>query len=195
MISRYLFALGTVALFSCSKDSVQNTFIVSAQKMISITSNDWSNTERELRGKTGYRYTKSQDNLSTIIKAEVSLPAIDDSNRLVNGSILLNIAPDDHVFYAGFDTDPLAKTVAYAMFLNYNNETLQGLTGISSSIGEFSQNGSGGNMTATAVLSKIISSEEADQLGVSYNSAHGKFTLVVFRQNDGRYIFSYRGNR
>lgn len=195
MINKRLFALIMVAGVACSKDAVHNTFMVSAKKMISITSTDWSLTERELRGKTGYRYTKSPDNLSSIIKAEVGLPSIDDSNRAVKGSILLNIAPDNHVFYAAFDTDPLVKTVAYAMLLNYNNETLQGLTGISSSIGEFSQNGSGGNTTATAVLSKIIGSEEADQLGVTYNSAQGKFAMIVFRQNDGRYIFSYRGNR
>ena len=195
MINKRLFALIMVAGVACSKDAVHNTFMVSAKKMISITSTDWSLTERELRGKTGYRYTKSPENLSSIIKAEVGLPSIDDSNRAVKGSILLNIAPDNHVFYAAFDTDPLVKTVAYAMLLNYNNETLQGLTGISSSIGEFSQNGSGGNTTATAVLSKIIGSEEADQLGVTYNSAQGKFAMIVFRQNDGRYIFSYRGNR
>ena len=128
------------------------------------------------------------------MKPEVHLLDIDDSNKAVSGTILLNVAPDNRISYAAFDTAPLTKTVAYAMMLNYNNESLQTLTGISSSIGEVVENRSGGNTTVGVVLSKLNSGQEADQLGITYNSARGRFTTVVFRQNDGRYILSYRGS-
>lgn len=123
-----LFVLVIVAALSCDKDGADGDYIVSAKKMISITSTDWSSSEPQLRNITGYKYTKSPDNLSAIIKAEVALPAVDDSNRSVKGSVLLNIAPDNHVFFAGFNTDPVAKSVAYAMLLQYNNETLRTVT-------------------------------------------------------------------
>jgi hypothetical protein len=194
--SLFFLALVAVVTLSCSKDGKEgNTYIVSARKMIAITSNGWSASEPQLSDKKGYQYTKAADNLSTVIKAEVTLPSVDDSNRNVKGSILLNIAPDNRIFYAAFDTEPLVKTAAYAMLMNYNNETLQTVSGISSSIGGYVENGSGGNTTVTAVLSKVSNGLEADQLAVTYNSSQGNYTMVVFRQTDGRYIFSYRGNR
>jgi hypothetical protein len=193
---RTIFFLVLVAL-SCQKhgDKEGDTYLISARKMIAITSNDWSASEPQLRSKTGYQYTNAADNLSNMIKAEVHLPAVDDSNRTARGSILLNIAPDNRISYAAFDTEPLVKTAAYAMLLNYNNETLQTLSGISSSIRGYVENESGGNTTVNAVLSKVSNGQEADQLAVTYNSSQGKYTMVVFRQNDGRYLFSYRGNR
>lgn len=191
----FLFVLVTAGVLSCSKDRERNTFLVSARKMISITTSDWNNTEPQLNGKTGYRYTKSPENLSTVIKAEVTLPAIDDSNRTAKGSVLLNIAPDNRVFHASFDTEPFAKVAAYAMLLNYNRESLETVSGVSGSIGEVIENGRGGNTTVDAVLSKVSSGQEADQLGVTYHTAQGKFTMVVFKQPDGRYVFSYRGSR
>lgn len=198
MVYKYfLILLFAAVVFSCSKDaaSKNDTYVVSARKMIGLTGNGWDNAESQLNDKRGYRYTKSPDNLSAFIKAEVHLPAVDDSNRAVKGTILLNIAPDNKVSYAAFDTEPLAKTVAYAMMLNYNNESLQTLTSVSSSIGEVVENGSGGNTTVGVVLSKVNNGQDADQLGVTYKSAQGSFTAVVFRQNDGRYILSYRGSR
>ena len=105
------------------------------------------------------------------------------------------MAPDNHVFHASFDAEPLEKTAAYAMMLNYNNETLKTLTSISSSIGGYVENGIGGNTTVSAILSKISNGQDADQLAVTYYSSQGNYTMVVFRQSDGKYIFSYRGNR
>lgn len=198
MISKYpLMVLVIAVLLSCSKNAAnkRDTFIVSARKMIDITSNDWSNTEPQLNDKTGYQYAKSPDNLSNVIKAEVHLPAIDDRNRAINGTILLNIAPENKVFQASFSTEPSTKTAAYAMMLNYNNESLRTLTGISSSIGEVIEDGRGENTTVEVVLSKVNSGQEANQLVATYNSGQGKFTMGVFKQNDGHYIFSYRGNR
>jgi hypothetical protein len=189
-----LLVLVAVVALSCKKDA-GDTYVVSARKMIAITSNGWSASEPQLSGKRGYQYTKAADNLSTVIKAEVSLPAVDDSNRTAKGSILLNIAADNGIFYAAFDAEPLVKTAAYAMLLNYNSETLQTLQGITSSIGGYVENGNGGNTTVAAVLSKVSNGLAADQLAVTYNSGQGNYTMVVFRQNDGRYLFSYRGNR
>jgi hypothetical protein len=108
------------------------------------------------------------------------------------GTILLNVAPDDRISYAAFETEPVTKTVAYAMMLNYNNESLKTLTGISSSIGQVVENGMGGNPAVSVVLSKLQSGQEASQLGITYRTAGGSFTMLVYRQNDGRYIFSYR---
>jgi hypothetical protein len=195
MIRTFFFlVLVAVAALSCKKaaDNEGGTYIVSARSMISIASNDWSATEPQLSTKTGYRYTKSPANLSNVIKAEVHLPAVDDSNRAAKGSILLNIAPDNRISYADFNTEPIPKTAAYSMMLNYNNETLQTISGITSSIGGFVENGNGGNTTISAVLSKLSNGQEADQLDVTYNASQGKYTMAVFRQNDGRYIFSYR---
>jgi hypothetical protein len=192
---KYLFiVLATAAIFSCSKDGVSKAgiYLVSASKMIGIKSNNWSEVEPQLKSKTGYKYSKSSDNLSNIIKAEVHLPAIDDSNRTVNGKILLNIAPDNRIFHAAFDTGPLFKTEAYAMMLNYNKETLKTITNITFSIGEIQENGRGRNDKVDVVLSKLNSGQDADQLGITYRGGQGEFTMVVFRQTDGRYIFSYR---
>lgn len=68
-----LFVLVIVAALSCDKDGADGDYIVSAKKMISITSTDWSSSEPQLRNKTGYKYTKSPDNLSAIIKSRSRL--------------------------------------------------------------------------------------------------------------------------
>jgi hypothetical protein len=197
-ICRYsLILVSFAAVFSCGKDAADkgDTYIVSASKMIEIRANNWSYAESRLQNKKDYQYTPSSPNLSNVIKAEVHLPAIDDSNRTVNGTILLNVAPDNMISYAAFHTDPVAQTVAYAMMLNYNHESLQALTGITSSIGEVVENNIGGNPAVSVVLSKLNSGQTADQLGITYNAGQGNFTMVIFRQSDGRYIFSYRGIR
>lgn len=195
MIYKYLLiVLAIVTVFSCNKDAddKQDTYLVSARKMIDLKSNNWSHAEPLLKNKNGYQYTKSAENLSAVLKATVALPAIDDSNRAVNGSILLNLAPDDRIFHASFTTEPIARTAAYAMMFNYNNESLQILTGISSSFGQIVENGNGRNDKADVVLSKLSSGQEADQLGITYRTGQGDFTMIIFRQTDGRYIFSYR---
>lgn len=181
-------------MLSCSKDGEDKNgiYLVSASKMIGIKRNSWSNVEPQLKNKTGYQYSKSPDNLSTVIKAAVHLPAIDDSNRAVNGTVLLNIAPDDWIFHASFDTEPLPKTEAYAMMLNYNAETLKTLTNITFSIGYIQENGWGSNDKVDVVLSKLNSGQEADHLGITYRTEQAEFTMVVFRQTDGLYTFSYR---
>ena len=191
----FLLLIAVLAL-SCSKNGDEaNTYIVSAPKMIAVTSNDWSASEPQLRGKTGYKYTKAPEGLSIMIKAAVGLVAVDDSNRTVAGSILINIDPDNRISYAAFDTGPLAKADAYAMLLNYNNKTLQTVSGISFSIGDYSENGMGANTSVTAVLDKASNAHEAEHLAVIYNTDQGRFSMVVFQQSDGRYTFSYRGNR
>lgn len=186
--------LASVAIGSCSKDgdSKYDLYIVSASKMIGIKSSNWDNVEPQLRNKPGYQYSKAADNLSNILQGVADLPALDDSNRAVTGKILLNIAPDNRIFHASFTTEPLSKEVAYALLLNYNKGTLNTLTTISSSFGSIVENGSGGNDRVEVVLSKLRSGQEADQLGITYRSPQGEHTMVVFRQNDGRYIFSYR---
>jgi hypothetical protein len=190
----FLILLVATVLCSCSKDGEgKNICVVSAPKIIGLTGNNWDDVSPQLRFKTGYEYTKAPNNMATIIKGEAHLPAVDDSNRVVKGRFLLNIAPDNTVSYASFDTEPVDKTIAYAMMLNYNNESLQLLTNISFSIGEVVENGIGGNTSVGIVLSKLTSAQEASQLGITYWSAQGNFTAVIFRQNDGRYIFSYRG--
>lgn len=189
-----IIVLATALISSCGKDGQGrgDIYLVSAGKMIGIKSNSWSSVAPQLKNKKGYRYTKSPDNLSQVIKAEVHLPARDQSNRTVNGTILLNIAPDNSIFHASFNTDPLPKAVAYAMMLGYNEESLKTLSGITFSIGSFVQNGRGGNDRADVILSKVNSGQEAEQLGITYRSGQGEYTMVVFRQNDGRYVFSYR---
>lgn len=51
-------------------------------------------------------------------------------------------------------------------------------------------------MPVDTVLSKLKNGQTADQLAISYQiSGRGTiYTIVVFKQNDGRYQFSYRGN-
>ena len=121
------------------------------------------------------------------------LLALDDSNRVVNGNILMNIALDNRVQFTKFDTDPIDKSAAYAMMLNYYNNTLQSITGITYSNGEVIENGQGGNVPVSVVLSKLTSGQLADQLAITYNCTQGQFTMVVFKQTDGRFVFSYRG--
>ncbi|WP_153800785.1 hypothetical protein [Foetidibacter luteolus] len=190
-----LIFLFVITALSCNKESAskRDNYIVSASKMIRLTGNHWSNAEPQLSDKVGYQYNKAPDEQSNIIKAASTLPAIDDSNRAVNGTVLLNIAPDNTINYAAFDADSLTQTIAYAMMLNYNNESLQTLTGISISIGELVENGMGGNPSMDVVLSKLNSGEEADQLAITHNAKQGSFTMVIFRQSDGSYEFSYRG--
>ena len=74
MLGRYIliFVVASV-LFSCVKfGSDGSTYIVSASKMIGLTGNNWDNVESQLRNKKGYKYAKSPDNLSYIIKATVA---------------------------------------------------------------------------------------------------------------------------
>lgn len=192
MIRKYFLSFLTiVTLLSCNKEKQEGTYIVNASKMIGITRNNWSNVEPQLNNRTGYQYTTAPANSG--IKAEVHLPALDDSNRVVNGTLLLNIAIDNRVQFAMFTTDPIVQSAAYAMMLNYYNTTLQSITGITYSIGGVIENGMGGNVPVSVVLSKLTNGQVADQLSISYNCTQGQFTMVIFKQNDGRFIFSYRG--
>ena len=187
-----------VALFSCKKDTVSKTekYIVSASKMIGLTGDNWNNAESKLKNKVGYQYTGSSANASNLVKAEVRLPAIDDSSKIENGAIYLNVAPDNVIYYAAYQTEPTAQAVAYAMMLNYNNESLKTLNGITSSSGSYQNNNIGGSATVDDILSKLKSGQAAEQLAISYRvSARGTiFTMIVFKQNDGRYQFSYSGD-
>lgn len=195
MIRTHLLSfLTVVTLFSCKseKPADGDTYIVNAGKMIGITRNNYTNVEPQLINKTGYRYTTSPAGIP--IKAEVHLPALDDSNRVVPGDILLNIALDNKVQIAMFTTDAIAKQAAYAMMLNYHRATLQLISGITSSTGEVIENGVGGNVQVSVVLSKLTTGQLADQLAISYDCAQGSFTMVIFKQPDGRFIFSYRGS-
>ena len=193
MIGKYfLTSLTIITILSCNKEKQEDTYIVNASKMIGLTGNNWSNIEPELNNKTGYKYTVAPANSG--IKAAVDLLAIDDSNRVVSGSIILNIALDNRVQFTMFNTDTITKSAAYAMMLNYYNGTLHSITGIISSIGEVIENGMGGNVPVNVVLSKLINGQLADQLSITYNSAQGQFTMVIFKQSDGRFIFSYRGS-
>lgn len=194
----YLMLIVAVAVISCNKDGASKTdkYIVSASKMIGLTGDNWNNAEPKLMDKVGYQYAGSPVNVSNLVKAEVRLPAIDDSTKIENGAIYLNVAPDNVIHYAAYDTEPIAQTIAYAMMLNYNNESLKALTGITSSRGSFVDNNIGGSATVDGILSKLKNGQAADQLAISYQiSGRGTiFTIVVFKQNDGRYQFSYRGN-
>ena len=184
--------LALLTILSCNKENKDGgTYIVNASKVIGMARNNWSNVEPQLINKTGYQYTSSPPN--TGIKAEVHLLALDDSNRVVNGNILMNIALDNRVQFTKFDTDPIDKSAAYAMMLNYYNNTLQSITGITYSNGEVIENGQGGNVPVSVVLSKLTSGQLADQLAITYNCTQGQFTMVVFKQTDGRFVFSYRG--
>src|SRR5262245_53923913 len=132
MISRpFLSFIAFIAVLSCNKGKQNDTYVVNAGKMIGLTGNNWSNVESELHGKTGYEYSLAP--ASSGIKAEAHLLGVDDSNRTVNGTILLNIATDNRVQFAMFTTDPVSQPAAYAMMLNYNNGSLQSMTGITSS--------------------------------------------------------------
>jgi len=196
MMYKYLLLfLSVAALFSCTKnaDSDNGRYIVSARKMIGLTGINWSQAELLLRNKRGYRYTKSPDNLSNVIIAAVDVMAIDDSNRSVTGTILINVGPTNVINFISFATDTIPQAAAYAMMLNYNNESLQTLTGISSSIGEIVENGNGSNPPVSTVLSKLDSGQTVDQLAITYYLGLRTFTMVAFRQNDGRYVFGYRG--
>ena len=186
------------AVFSCNRNAVTKTdkYIVSASKMIGLTGDNWNNAELKLKDKVGYQYAGSPANMTNLVKAEVRLPAIDDSTRIENGAIYLNVAPDNVIHYAAYETEPIAKLVAYAMMVNYNNESLKTLTGITSSGGSYEDNNIGGNTTVDDILSRLKSGQAATQLAISYRiSGRGTiFTMVVFKQNDGRYQFSYRGD-
>lgn len=193
MISKYVVSFLTiVTILSCNKEKQGSTYIVNASKIIGLTRNNWSNAEPQLKNKRGYRYSALPANSG--IKAEVHLPALDDSNRVVNGAMLLNIALDNRVQFTMFNTDPIEQSAAYAMMLNYYRGSLQSMTGITSSIGELIENGVGGNVPVSVVLSKLINGQGADQIGIIYKCTQGEFAMVLFKQSDGRFIFSYRGN-
>ncbi len=193
MSGRYLLSFLTlVGVLSCSKEE-NVTYYVNAHKMIELAGNNWNNVESQLSHRNGYKYTTAPPNSG--IKAAVGLKAVDDSNRAVNGAILLNIANDNRVQFAMFNTDPIAQSLAYAMMLNYNNASLQSFSGITSSVGELQENGMGSNPAVSVVLSKLTSGQIAETLGITYNCTQGHFTMVVFKQSDGRFIFSYRSTQ
>lgn len=195
MTRPHLLALLTLLLlFSCKseKPAENDTYIVNAGKMIGINRNNYTNVEPQLINKAGYRYTTAAAGIP--IKAEVHLPALDDSNRVVPGNILLNIALDNRVQFAMFTTDAITQQAAYAMMLNYHRATLQLISGITFSIGEVIESGVGGNVQVSVVLSKLTTGQLADQLAITYNCAGGEFSMAIFKQPDGRFIFSYRGS-
>jgi hypothetical protein len=190
---KYLLLLLTLStVYSCGKESAKSdTYIVSANKIITLTKSNWNNLEGELSNKKDYQYKTVPSD--PVFKAVVYLPAIDDSNRTVKGNVLLNISHDNTVINARFDSDTLSQTLAFAMMLNYHRLTLQRITGIRFSIGQLLENGAGSNPSVNVILSKLSSGQSSDQLGISYECDQGRFAMIVFRQNNGSYIFSYRG--
>lgn len=142
----------------------------------------------------GYQYIAAQPGASNLVKAEVRVPAIDDSSRIEDGTVYLNVAPDNIVKYTEYYTEPVPQTIAYAMMLNYNSESLRVLTGITSSRGSYTENNLGRNATVDTILSRLRSGQTTDQLSISHQiSGRGTtFTMVLFKQTDGRYVFNYR---
>jgi hypothetical protein len=187
-----LIVLVAAVVVSCTKDGANNsnTFLVSASKMIAIKGHAWDEVEPQLKKKKGYRYIKAPDSRSNDYKAVVDLPAIDDSNRSVKGRVLLNIGLDNRIFHASLNADSLPKAEAYAMMFNYNSESLKTLSRITDSIGGIQENNIGWNDKVSVVLAKLDNRIEADQLAITYRTNQSEFTMVVFRQNDGRYVFS-----
>lgn len=195
MLRRYLFSLFViVTAVSCGKHKAENeTYIASAEKVISLANHDWAYSEPELSNKEGYQYITAPANVAAQTKATVSLPAIDDSNRTVKGEVNIEIAPSNFLAYTVFVTDPLPKSVAFAMMLNYHHEALANLADITSTLGGLVQNNWGGNLPVDSVLARIYSNaDDCSQLNIIYFTTHGRFSANLFRQNDGSYRFDFR---
>jgi hypothetical protein len=193
MIPKLLISVFLVlGLLSCSRDkNEEGTYFVNASKLIEISGSNWANTEPKIKNKSGYNYSTSP--ASTGIKAVINLPAVDDSNRVVNGKLLLNLSNDNKVQATVFDTDPISQSAAFAMMLNYNHQTLKILTDTISSVGTLVDNGAGSNVPVSTALSNLTSGRTIDQIGIIYTTMHGRFTMAIFKQPDGRYLFRYTG--
>lgn len=192
-LTKYLLFLSLSGfLFSCGKDTATPIYIVSAAKMISMTGNDWSNVEPDVSNKKDYLFTKFPQP-SGDISSVVTMPAIDDSNRTVQGTFILNITVSNKIRYAGFSVSSLTQAEAYALMLNYNYETVQNVPDISFSIGDMADSAFMGNTPVTVIIEKLQTGADADKLAISYDTSIGSFIMVVSKLSDGTYAFGFDG--
>lgn len=187
----FILLLLSSAILSCKKNVDKDTYIASAAAIIKISTNEWSGTEAELKNKQGYQYTKLPDNPGGYVIATATLPAIDDSNRAVQGSVLLNIAPGNEVSSVVFETKPLAKKEAYAMILNYNHSSRQILPVIHSELGIYLVNGNERYDTVEEIVTMLENGLELEGFSIMYFSNPWFYYMEVTRQNDGLYKFRY----
>jgi hypothetical protein len=190
----FLVFLVVTTAFSCKKDSASkdDMYIASASKIIDLGGSNWNNTEPQLKRKIGYRYEAAPPNVSAFHKAEVHLSAIDDSSR-TEGEVYLHIANSNIIDRALYAPPPLSQSAAYAMMLNYNNESLKIPGGVTPLQGQYIENGTGGLTSVNAILTKIKNGQAADNLLVTY-AINGRGTTIqigVHRINDGRYEFGF----
>lgn len=190
---KYLLLLSLFGLIiSCGKDTTSPFYIVSAAKMIAMTGNDWNTVEPELSNKKDYSFTKFPQP-SGDISSVVTMPAIDDSNRTIQGTFILNITVSNKIRYAGFSVSSLTQADAYALMLNYNNETVQNVPDISYSMGDMADSVFMGNTPVTVIVEKLQTGADAEKLAITYNTSIGSFMMVVSKLSDGTYAFGFDG--
>ena len=82
------------------------------------------------------------------------------------------------------------------MMLNYHSESLKILTGITNALAAYTDNNMATNSTVADILEKLRNRQAVDQLSISYKTLPRgtTFSMVLFKQNDGLYVFEYRGN-
>lgn len=199
LIAKYAFLLiSAVSVLGCKKDSATNKekYIVSASKMIGLTGKNWDDAAPDLNQKFGYQYVAASPGASNLVKAEVNLPAIDDSSKIEEGNLYINVTPDNLATFTAYRTKPIPQSAAYAMMLNYNNESLRILTGITYSWASYTEDNTGWNAPVDTVLSKLRSSKTEDRFSIGYKTLPRgtSFSLLLDKQADGQYIFSFTGN-
>ncbi len=155
-----------------------------------------NDAEPQLSDKIGYRYEAATLAASSNVKGEANLPAVDDSSKIDNGAIYLNIIPENIVKYAAYTTGPISQAAAYAMMLNYNGESLKTLMGIMSTSGSITENNIAANAKIDVIVARLKSGQAADRINIFYKMGGRGITYIidVSKQSDGRYIFSYSGN-
>lgn len=198
MFKKYFYVLFVVStVFSCKKEEVsqKEQYIVSASKMIGLTGIDWNNAEPELKSKWGYKYVAAQPNATNLVKAEIRLPTIDDSSKIEQGNLYFNVTPDNVISFARYYTDPIPQAAAYGMMLNYHGVSLKILTGITHTTASYEENNTGANSTVAGILEKLRDGQTKDRLAISYKTLPrgSTFSMLLFKQNDGNFVFEFRG--
>lgn len=194
----------SIVLFSCSKDAGSknaDTYIVSAESIINMTGKDWKEIEPQLKDKRGYWYTEFSRDQNLPVKAAISLPAIDDSNRTVKCNVLINVNEKNKVISSSMGapdtTLKLNKNEAYAMMLNYNNQATKLLTQVVYTYAYYeTSDGIGVKTTIDDILQKLSIGFEANALSIRYDTeTQGSFSSSVFKDAiSGDYSFGFDGH-
>ena len=195
----------TIFFWACKKDPVGKTsgdiYIASPEKLLDMAGKDWEALKPSLDDKKGYWYTEFTQSQDRVIKAAISLPAVEETNHNIGYLITMNVDRiTNKAIYPSIETDTLMKlsfTDAANLMLEYYNRSLVLCGDTTFTHGQYIEtgglDGSGLRKTTVAdVVDKLTNGVEADQYTIIiWGHIKGFSAVMTKNERMGSYVFSF----